>query len=702
MERPDLTALRALCQRFVQCYDPAGTARYIRSHCPDEAAGLLRQADQLLAHTFRFQDKWDMEPCPTPYTLEPGQWLYSPNGDPEWVFMLNRHDLLLKLWQAAQLTGEERYLASLRDYLLDWAERNPITLAGTDATRTIDTGIRCMNWCGLLLPLLARNVLDDGQAGRLLDCMARQFENMRARYIGKYTLSNWGVLQTTAICAGYAWFGDFLPDGLEAWAWDELEQELELQILEDGAHWEQSAMYHVEVLNTCVKLLAHLLYAQAAGQPLCSRARRALAGAHLWTDAEEAAAAPGQGYDRGQPGWLWGAVRVLSRHVLYTADPAHLQLPQCDSDVTDVRDVLARSAALLDGGGIYRFAAGSRLDMDSAWLLGAPGRQRFLDRAPCVPGHLQWDCGHAGNFFWRSSWEEDADFTWLKNSTLGSGHGHLDQTQLCLYHKGRPFLVDSGRYTYREDDPLRMALKNPQAHSVCVIDGQSGGHADSSWTNDACGEVLKSYACTRGAASYAEMPLRGTLADGTPYLIVRKVLVLPGGVWLSVQDVSCAGAHVLEESFHLDEAVQAAGKDRTFTLQNGGVRLNLFSDAPLTLGTAVHSKRYNEKTDAPVLRKRGVMDGRQTWAALLTAEGIEASCAPVFQFGKPQPVSPDCLTAWDLRMPDGTTWTALLWHRETFRGGKMYLCHDIPVYGKAVVLHRDADGALLERIRLKT
>ena len=91
--------------------------------------------------------------------------------------------------------------------------------------------------------------------------MAEQFENMRARYIGKYTLSNWGVLQTTAICAGYAWFGPFLPAGLEDWAWDELEQELELQILEDGAHWEQSAMYHVEVLNTCTKLLLHLLYA---------------------------------------------------------------------------------------------------------------------------------------------------------------------------------------------------------------------------------------------------------------------------------------------------------------------------------------------------------------------------------------------------------------------------------------------------------
>ena len=198
------------------------------------------------------------------------------------------------------------------------------------------------------------------------------------------------------------------------------------------------------------------------------------------------------------------------------------------------------------------------------------------------------------------------------------------------------------------------------------------------------------------------MPLRGVLADGTPYLIVRKLLALAGGVWLSVQDVTCAGAHVLEEFFHLDEAVQAAGKGQSFTLQNGSARLHLRSDAPLTLGSAIHSKRYNEKASAPVLCKRGVMADRQTWAVLLTAEGITACPAAVTQFGKQQPVPAENLTAWDFSMPDGTVWTALLWHRETYRGGKMYICHDVPVYGKAVVLHRAADGSLLRRIRLKT
>ena len=40
--------------------------------------------------------------------------------------------------------------------------------------------------------------------------------------------------------------------------------------------------------------------------------------------------------------------------------PLLMQLPQCDSDVTDVRDVLARAATLLSDAGIYRWGAGKR------------------------------------------------------------------------------------------------------------------------------------------------------------------------------------------------------------------------------------------------------------------------------------------------------------------------------------------------------
>ena len=70
--------------------------------------------------------------------------------------------------------------------------------------------------------------------------------------------------------------------------------------------------------------------------------------------------------------------------------------------------------------------------------------------------------------FFRSSWEEDSHFTYLKCGPLGSGHGHADLTHISLYYRGRPVLADSGRYSYVEEEPLRPFLKSAQAHNVCV------------------------------------------------------------------------------------------------------------------------------------------------------------------------------------------------------------------------------------------
>ena len=701
MNKKYLDNLKTAAENYMKYYDEKRVAEYVHEHCKEEKEELLRQADLLLNQTFVFKDKWDMEPCNIPYTILFENWIESPNGDEEWVFMLNRHDFLPKLWYAWILTGDTRYTDKLCWYLFDWIESNPITAEGTDATRTIDTGIRCMNWCSLILPMYAHGIIDDDQTLRLLKSMGEQFENLAQRYIDKYSLSNWGVLQTTAMCASYIWYRDFLPEDIEYWAWEELARQLDLQILEDGAHWEQSAMYHVEVLNTCMKLLIHLKSAEAIGIELSKYAYEAMEEEHRWTDYEEANAKPGEGISRMGKGWLTSALRVLSRHVLYSADPEWKQLAQCDSDVTDVKDVMIRSSVMLEGSGLYRFASGKSVDMDSAWLIGAAGIEKFQKQEPVMPKHLTWYCEDAGNLFFREKWDSTSNFTWVKNSTLGSGHGHADQTHLSIFYKGKPFLVDSGRYTYREDEPLRMELKGSKAHNVCVIDGESGGEADTSWTMASYGEVIKNYYRKNDEIHYVEMPFYGIIKSSMPYLINRKVVVLDDGVWLSVQDVICEGKHEVKEYFHLDDQVVASEKDGLVVLKNGSAVLTVYSEDSLEVTDGIISKKYNELTAAPLLMKSKAFCNRMTDCTLFAGEGIVAKKAKVYQVGKSIEVPEEFITAWDIEVKGLRKWTILVWNRETFRGGKMYICHGIPVYGKAVVL-RWEDETQCERIRLKT
>ena len=688
-------AVRQAARRFYAQYDPAATAAYVRANCRSEAEHLLHQAEDLMQNTFVFTDRWDMEPCAVPYTVPAGQWTHSPNGDPEWVFMLNRHDYLPKLWQAAVLTGEVRYRRKLIDSVMDWIASNPLTREGTPSTRTIDTGIRCMNWIQLLPFLLAEDALTDQEARTMIDSLSAQFANLRERYILKYTLSNWGVLQTTAFCAGYAWMGQLLPSGLEAWAWQELQTQLRLQILEDGAHWEQSPMYHVEVLNACVRLLTQLYAAQKAGLSLCQEARFAL---DAGTSSPERKAGPGEGAGS-EAGWLVRAVRVLSRHVLYTADPALMQLPQCDSDVTDVRDVLARAAALLSDAGIYRWGAGETLDMDSVWQLGAAGIAAFEAQRPQTPVRCSWNCPQSGTVTLRSDWTARANFTALKNSPLGSSHGHADQTHLTLYCQGKPFLVDSGRYTYREDDPLRTQLKAPAAHNVCVIDGQSGGTPDGSWNYSDYAEIIPRYFAEQGNAHFAEMTFHGGLRDGTPYQITRRLFVLDEGVWLSVQDVICPGKHQVKEYFHLAQGVTVQPCLEGMLLQNGDVQLKMYYEGQMECYQGVLSSCYNQKELAPLLVHQVEMQDRWTSCTLFAVPEYAVRPAAVYKLGEDTPQPAENVTALDLQAGQEKCWTLLVWNRENFRSGKVFRCHGQPVYGKAIALC-DQDGRV-KSIRLR-
>jgi hypothetical protein len=688
-------AVRQAARRFYAQYDPAATAAYVRANCRSEAEHLLHQAEDLMQNTFVFTDRWDMEPCAVPYTMPAGQWTHSPNGDPEWVFMLNRHDYLPKLWQAAVLTGEVRYRRKLIDSVMDWIASNPLTREGTPSTRTIDTGIRCMNWIQLLPFLLAEDALTDQEARTMIDSLSAQFANLRERYILKYTLSNWGVLQTTAFCAGYAWMGQLLPPGLEAWAWQELQTQLRLQILEDGAHWEQSPMYHVEVLNACVRLLTQLYAAQKAGLSLCQEARFAL---DAGTSSPERKAGPGEGAGS-EAGWLVRAVRVLSRHVLYTADPSLMQLPQCDSDVTDVRDVLARAAALLSDAGIYRWGAGETLDMDSVWQLGAAGIAAFEAQRPQTPVRCSWNCPQSGTVTLRSDWTARANFTALKNSPLGSSHGHADQTHLTLYCQGKPFLVDSGRYTYREDDPLRTQLKAPAAHNVCVIDGQSGGTPDGSWNYSDYAEIIPHYFAEQGNAHFVEMTFHGCLRDGTPYQITRRLFVLDEGVWLSVQDVICPGKHQVKEYFHLAQGVTVQPCLEGMLLQNGDAQLKMYYEGQMECHQGVLSSCYNQKELAPLLVHQVEMQDRWTSCTLFAVPEYAVRPAAVYKLGEDTPQPAENVTALDLQAGQEKCWTLLVWNRENFRSGKVFRCHGQPVYGKAIALC-DQDGRV-KSIRLR-
>lgn len=673
--------VRQRAEAYEAWYEKERVCAHIAGNCREEAEKILAQADRLMAHTFSFEDRWDMEPCREPFTLKEMIWDRSPNGDPEWIFMLNRHEYMNKLLIAGWLTGDKAYVEKLKWFLFHWIQANPILPEGTVTTRTIDTGIRCMSWQYLLLHLLGEGLMEEREAAGILESMKEQFASLRKRYIGKYTLSNWGVLQTASICNGYLWFHEYLPsDGTEDWAWQELERQIGLQVLDDGAHWEQSMMYHMEVLLACMKLLAS-----------CRAWVRIENKTEFWRDTD----------------WLEKAVDRMSRYVLFASGPDHLQIAQCDSDVTDVRDVMVK-AAVLTGDGRYRYAGYDTADLDSAWMFGSAGVTGYSAMAGRKPESLSLAAADAGHIFFRSSWEEDSHFTYMKCGPLGSGHGHADLTHISLHYRGCPILVDSGRYSYVEEEPLRPFLKSAQAHNVCVIDGESHGRPRGSWGYDSFGQSFKNYYREQGPVHYGEMAYHGCLMSGAHYLVIRKVMAVDQGIWMIVNDIRCDGGHEVKEYYHLDSAVQGTpmgtgtdGAGECWRLCSGGDdAMTVLGSRPFEAVPCVISKQYNQKEKSTCLvRKNGFTDRITDWTCLF-GEGTEAEKNQVFQYGSSWPETEEQVTAMSFCLSPDESWDFLVWNQETWQGGKIHDCRGVPVYAKAAAIHTINGNTTLYRLRI--
>ena len=244
-----------------------------------------------------------------------------------------------------------------------------------------------------------------------------------------------------------------------------------------------------------------------------------------------------------------------------------------------------------------------------------------------------------------------------------------------------------------------MLLKKPCAHNVCVIDGYSGGEPNGSWSYHRYDETQKNYYREADGAHYAEMAFHGVLADGKPYLVIRKVLALDEGVWLSVQDVICQGEHQVKEYFHLEPEISVDCRSEDFVIHNGDTSLRVMPVENMEFRFGIISKRYNEKEYAPILVNVHQMKDRKTFQTLIADVNYKVNPVPVYQMRKAEQVSSDVAVAWDVEKPDGSKKTLIVWNRETCRGDKLYTCHGRSVYGKAIVLSWKGNNCRTIRLR---
>ncbi len=489
--------------------------KYAQVHFQEDIDRVIEVAEQVVNQTFIFQEAWDMERTNVPVAFKGKiDWNHIPFEDPEWTFMLNRHRFFIPLGQAYLLTGDERYAHTFCKQLSDWIDSNPHKLS-THTWRTIEVGLRASHWIKAfhyfknsihftpkLFGKMIGSLYEHGQ------CLADDFTNWKA-------ISNWGVIESKGLFELAIYVSEFL----EASKWQQLSLErlkktARLQVMKDGMHWEQSPMYHNEVL-------------------LCY-----LGAVHL-----------GKNNEIEIDKLIIEAARKMAYADLYMAKPNHHQPMKGDSDDFDLRDIIT-TAAIVFKDLCLKLGGFSSIDFDNMWSFGVNGINLYNHLPVEKPKNISCGFEDSGNFFMRSGWDENDLYLYFHCGQLGGGHGHADLLHMDVHAFGKDFLMDLGRYNYSDSYPLRKELKRAHSHNTTLVDGIDFTECIDTWNFGRIAVPLAMKWVSEEAFDYVEGSHNGYFHLEDPVYVSRKIIFVKPYYWMLIDVFECKGEHSFSQNFH--------------------------------------------------------------------------------------------------------------------------------------------------------
>ena len=542
--------------RYLHLVDPIASIRVCQSN-PLWRAHVLDIADRSLSNTFIFTEKYEMERCTVPVSFDEIDWDAVPFGDEEWCFAFNRHTFLLNNAKAAAITGDRRYLDNWIRLFEDFFTRSHLSENTKKRSwRSLECGIRIENYLRSLELLSASKMEIDGKTmDDISTFLSVHVDYLMETHTDFHRLSNWGILQDHGLFLASLHLGR--QDGMQE-ALRRLDEELRLQVLPDGMHWEQSSMYHAEVLHAA---LDTIIVADRAGIEVPEGMRR--------------------------------RTHELALALARTLRPDGKCYLFGDSDEIDMRDIVAAAAVIFADGELSYYAQGG-LD-EEFWLSFAPGTE--LPKPTRPEGSRLRFMKESGNAIIEMS--DDAAIR-FHCGLLGSGHGHLDQLHFDLYCGSGTILTDAGRYTYT-DTPERYALKGAYGHNTIVIDGCEPSLMEDSWSVSSFAEPLFCDAAMKDGYGLLRGSHLGYASKGI--IITRTIATISDSFVVIADDISAPGRAQAEILFHFDTetVLDLEDGDLVATSNGTGIRMFLPEEAEARISKAHISKRYNELLETPLL-----------------------------------------------------------------------------------------------------
>ncbi|TXD64965.1 alginate lyase family protein [Polaribacter glomeratus] len=545
---------------------------YLREQYPEDIANSIKIADQVVNQYFVFREDWDMEKTNIPYQFgKEIDWAINPFGDPEWTYMLNRHKFYTHLAKAYFFTGKEKYAKTFVTQIEHWIENNPLpnledVYNASAGWRRIEAGVRCENWIKSFEYIKNSKHITPQFLEKFLNSLHLHGEYITNNYSDFSKTSNWGVLENQGLFQVSIFLKEFkLAATWQQDAIQKLTECIDLQIVEGGAHWEHSPMYHNEVMHSLmnVKFLAD---------------RNSIKLTEV----------------------LINKTKEMAYANVAWQKPNYHQPLLGDSDDTNTQGLLSL-ATYLYSDGVIKSRAHKTLDLENYLILGKEGNDKYQKIKAQDPDFLSVYQQGNGDFYMRSSWKEDATYTSLHLRKLAAGHAHDDLLSFTIFANGKDYLVDNGRYTY-VNNKWRNFFKSNISHNSLGVDELPNSILKGAWGTSY--EAWSKDIYTKSAISFdygeAENTAYERLDD--PVTMKRRMLYLKPDVWLIFDSFSAKESHKYSQYFNFpNKKVKITDGVISTDYENKNLIIQPIDKVEMKLSDSWYSSEYNLKEES----KRG-------------------------------------------------------------------------------------------------
>lgn len=362
---------------------------------------------------------------------------------------LSRGHQFVTLGQAWLVERDERALKEFESQILSWIQSNPVG-TGINWSCTMEVGIRAVNWLWALA-LFADAPLENETCETVLHSLFKH---------GMWIPENLEVAQINgnhyiADALGLVACGALFRDSPEGRSWLDLgskilEQEIMLQVDDEGVDIEASIAYHrlvLEIFLTGARLL------EWVGRTPSDNYRSKLESMFHFVAAYTPA---------------YGLCPVVG-----DADDGRV-LQFSDIPLQDHRYLLSIGGALFQHPG-WRESAG-KLWEDSLWFLGPSKFADYVNPTGAPARDESQPFSVSGFYILRPP----GQYLFVDAGPVGfkglGGHGHNDCLSFEWHVAGKPIITDSGLYVYTASAEWRNKFRSTEYHNTIRVDGEEINH----------------------------------------------------------------------------------------------------------------------------------------------------------------------------------------------------------------------------------